>query len=114
MPDLRSGRSLDGTDILQPGKESKVDPVIERMLAALHAANLEGGLTFTEFFPAVQVKGPVGGLTPGKTTFWRKLNSLIERKFVEKSAATDKYLLSVSYSQKRANFFSANTEEVPS
>lgn len=56
--------SIDAADIQQPGKESKADPIIDRMLAVLHAANFDGGLSFTEFLRAVQVKGPTGTPAP--------------------------------------------------
>ena len=105
--------SIDAADIQQPGKESKADPIIDRMLAVLHAANFDGGLSFTEFLRAVQVKGPTGGPAPGKTTFYRKLTQLIKRKIIEKSVATEKYLLSVEYAEKRTKFLSENGDEVP-
>jgi RecA-family ATPase len=104
--------SIDITNIRQPGKEKKeTDPVKDRMLAALHAANYEGGLTFTEWLRAVQVKRS-GKITPAKKTFCRKLKELIDKEVVEKSIATEKYLLSVNYSQSRANYFNAEEEEV--
>jgi hypothetical protein len=103
--------SIDAADIAQPGKESKSDPINDRMLAVLHGANSEGGLSFTEFMRAVQVKGPTGKPTPGKTAFCRHLTKLTDRKFVEKSVATDKYMLSVTYAEKRTQFLSGNGDE---
>jgi len=83
------------------------------MLSVLHAADYEGGLAFTEFLRHVQVERKDGKLTPGKTTFYRKLGTLISRKIVQKSAATEKYILSVEYAQKRAEFYAENHAEVP-
>jgi hypothetical protein len=80
--------SIDAADIQQPGKESKSDPINDRMLAVLHGANSEGGLSFTEFIRAVQVKGPTGKPTPGKTAFCRYVKRLVGRNFIEQSVAT--------------------------
>src|SRR6267378_3432984 len=77
--------SIDVTDIRQPGKEKKTDPVKERMLAALHASNFEGGLGFAEFLRAIQIRGPSNQPTPSKTTFNRKIKDLTAQKLIEKS-----------------------------
>jgi hypothetical protein len=98
--------AIDIANIREPGEDKeKTDPVIERMLAALHASNFEGGLTFTEYLRAVQVKGKTGNPTPARSTFALKLNILIKRKLVEKSVATDKYLLTAQYEATRAKDF---------
>jgi hypothetical protein len=104
--------SIDITLIKQPGEEKKTDPIIERMIAAIGASNYEGGLTFTEFFHAIQVKGSKGTPTPSRATFCRKLKTLTDQKVVEKSTATEKYLFTTNYAQKRADFFTENETEV--
>jgi hypothetical protein len=105
--------SIDIANIKEPGEaKEKGDPVSERMLAALHAANYEGGLTFTELLRAVQVKGKTGNPAPAKSTFAVKLNDLIKRKLVEKSVANDKYLLTTQYADTRAKDFDGSEGEV--
>jgi hypothetical protein len=105
--------SIDIANIKEPGEDKeKGDPIIERMLAALHAANYEGGLTFTEFLRAVQVKGKTGKPSPVKSTFFGKLNDLIKRNLVEKSVATDKYLLTTQYAVARSKDFNEFGDEV--
>jgi hypothetical protein len=104
--------SIDIADIREPGKEKKSDPLTDRMLAALHATNYEGGLAFAEWLKAVQVKGRDGKRSPAKATFCRKLKELVAQKVVEKSVATEKYLLSVSYAEFRKGFFSVVSNEV--
>jgi hypothetical protein len=101
--------SIDVTDIKQPGDNGKkADPITERMLGALHAANYEGGLTSYEFWHASQVINSKGAMSPSRATFARKLKVLIERKIVEKSVATEKYTLTVQYAQQRADSFHEN------
>jgi len=108
--------SLDATDIREPGKDKKSgqksNPVTDRMRSALHASNYEGGLAFNELLRAVQVRGTNGKPTPSKATFCRKLNEMVRLKEVEKSVATEKYMLTVRYSQKRSEFFGENGAEV--
>jgi hypothetical protein len=96
--------SIDAGDIQQPGKEKKTDPITERMLAALHAANFEGGLSFTDLLRAIQVKGFNGKPTPAKATFCRKLSEMMNRNEAEKSVATEKYMLTAKYAEKRSQF----------
>jgi AAA domain len=106
-------KSIDIANIKEPGEDKeKTDLVIERMLAALHASNFEGGLTFTEFLRSVQVKGKTGNPSPAKSTFAVKLNTLIKRNLVEKSVATDKYLLTTQYASARAKEFTEFEEVV--
>jgi hypothetical protein len=104
--------SLDPTDIRQPGKDpKKLDPLSERMLTALYATNYEdGGLPFTEFWKAVQIKGKNGKPTPVKSTFYEKLDSLVKQKAIEKSVATGKYMLTIDFYQKRAELLKQNPE----
>jgi RecA-family ATPase len=105
--------SIDIANIKEPSEaKEKGDPVSERMLAALHAANYEGGLTFTELLRAVQVKGKTGNPTPAKSTFAVKLNDLMKRKLVEKSVANDQYLLTTQYASTRAKDFDWSAEDV--
>jgi hypothetical protein len=104
--------SLDATDIRQPGREKKTDELKQRMLAALHASDYEGGLSFTEFLKAAQIDNPKGKPTPSKATFARKLNELTGQKCVLKSVATGKYILSPQYVEQRRIFLDQNAEEV--
>jgi hypothetical protein len=100
--------SIDAGDIQQPGKEKKTDPIAERILAVLHAANFEGGLSFTDLLRAIQVKGVNGKPTPAKATFCRKLGEMTNRNEVEKSVATEKYMLTAKYAEKRTAFVGGN------
>jgi hypothetical protein len=104
--------SLDATDIRQPGKEKKTDELKQRMLAALHVSDFEGGLSFTQFLKAVQVDNPKGKPTPSKATFVRKLNELTAQKSVLKSVATAKYMLSPQYVEQRRILLGQDGDEV--
>jgi hypothetical protein len=104
--------SLDITAIRQPGQEKKPDPLTERMLAALHAADAEGGLTFTDWLRAVQVEGKGGKPTPSKSTFQRRLDVFKKRGgLVFLSVATNKYGLTPEYAARRAKFTDTESEE---
>jgi hypothetical protein len=95
--------SLDVTDIRQPGKEKKSDPITERMLATLQAVDYqEGGLTFTDWLAATQIVDKDEKPTPSKSTFLRRLNKLKDRKSIFLSAATGKYQLSTEYASRHA------------
>jgi len=106
--------SLDPTDLRQPGKTAKPDPTIERMLATLHGTDTEGGLGFTPFLRAIQIKGPAGNLIPSKATFVRKLDSLLAKKMIFKSAATGNYMISPEYAEKRMALLDQVSDEVSS
>jgi hypothetical protein len=82
------------------------------MLAALHAANYEGGLAFEEWLKATQIKGPQDKPTPSRATFCRKLKELTDQKVVEKSLATEKYLLSVKILPIPSRFLGKNNDGV--
>src|SRR5262249_4103437 len=106
--------SLDAADIRQPGKEKKTDELTQRMLAALHASDFEGGLSFTPSLKAVQVHNPKGKPSPSKATFARKLKELTAQKCVLQSVATGKYMLSPQYVEKRAILIDQNDDAVSS
>jgi AAA domain len=97
--------SIDIARLREPGrKTSAADPVTEKMMAALRAADFEGGLTFTDWISAVQEKNSSGGMSPARSTFNRKLQTLLRpRGPVKKSALTDKYVLSPEHAQKWRN-----------
>jgi hypothetical protein len=84
--------NLDPSDLRAPPKpkeEEKKDENTEKMLAALRAADREGGLTFTEWYNAAGVS---------RATFARRLDALIRPGGpVYKSAENDKYQLSPRY-----------------
>src|SRR4029077_3248309 len=103
--------SIDITNIREPGgEEKKAEPTTERMSAALYAANFEGGLTNTEWWHASQVKNSNGEPTPSEATFNRKRKAMMDRKEVERSVITKKYLLTAENAQKRAVFYAKNED----
>jgi hypothetical protein len=106
--------SLDVSDIRQPGKEKKTDPITERMLTALQATDYEtGGLSTSDWHKATQIVGRDGEPTPSWSTFKRRLEKLKKMldSPVQKSVATGKWMLSPEYATKRAAFAEQGSEE---